>query len=107
MALDQEVIDARLAMFDNEDLETALASLAAIVGGSGEIEIFVKRGKDQMDFTRLKAVLDSSAQAKTDMITNVETHILTAIGATEVQLLSIRKELRDLVDANDVAIAAI
>lgn len=106
MASDQEVINARLQIADNEDLETQLTNLSNIVGGSGAIDILFKRDGVTFNFSRLKTVLESGNANEDTMIAAVEADILAVIGADEVTQGTVRKELRDLVDAHDADIAA-
>ena len=106
MATEQEVIDARLQIMDNVDLEAAIAELAGIFASGDPLDIFVQSGDFSFNFSRLKAVLDSGNANEDAMITNVEAAIRTLVGASDVAIGSVRKELRDLVNLHDADIAA-
>jgi len=106
MATEQEIIDARLQINDNQDLESALVDLSTIVGGAGDFELFIKRGDTQFNLGRLKSVLESRDANYDTMVSDIETAILTLLGPDEITASTVRKALRDLVTANEANIAA-
>lgn len=106
MATDQEIIDAKVQVNDNVDLNAALVDLAAIFAGSGVIELSIKRDGVVFDFKLLKAALGTGNANEDTMISDVEASILTSIGATDVVAGSIRKGVKDLVVLHDADIAA-
>ncbi len=106
MATDQEVQDAEKQRKDNDDLTAQLAILAAIFGGSGEIDIKIERDGNTFQLSRLKAVLRSGNANEDQMVTDVDAAALVAVGATDVVVGSIRKALKDLEVLHDADIAA-
>ena len=106
MATDQEIIDADKQRKDNDDLGAALVELAAIFAGSDEIDILIERGDNKFHFSRLKALLRSGNANEIAMVAAVEANVLTAIGATDVVIGSMRKAVKDLEVLHDVDIAA-
>ena len=106
MATDQEIIDAEKQRKDNDDLAAALVELAAIFGGTEEIDIKIERGENSFHLSRLKAALRSGNANQVTMVAAIETNVLASLGATEVVIGSIRKAVKDLEVAHDVDIAA-
>jgi len=106
MATDQEVIDAEKLVTDNVKLEAALVILAAIEAGAEEINVIISRGEETISLSSLRASLGSGNADEVSRLAAIETHILTLVGASEAAIGSTRKELRDLVTAHDVSIAA-
>ena len=106
MATSQEVRDACIKDDDNTDLQNALDTLALIFGGTGSIEMYVRRDGEVFNLGRLLAVLEADNAAQDTMVSDIETAVLGAIGATDQTAGTIRKAIADLKASHEADIAA-
>jgi fatty acid-binding protein DegV len=105
MATIEEVRQACKLADDNDDLDAALAQLAGIYAGTGDLQLIIARDGYQISIERLKARLENQGDEFDTMIGQITTAILTAIGADETVVGSIQEALANLKASNDAAIA--
>lgn len=106
MATEQEIIDAKIQVNDNIELNKSLTDLATIFSGSGEVNFTIEREGVVVDIAKLKGSINSGNANEVQMIADLDAAMLTSIGADEVTATTIRKSIKDLVVLHDADIAA-
>lgn len=106
MASEVDAQDACNRIDDNAVLEVQLTALAALLGEAGSYDILITRGNETFNLSSLRGDLVAGSTDEDTMFTNIDTIVDDLIGADEVTQGTLRKELRDLVDANDADVAA-
>lgn len=106
MASEADVQDACNRKEDNVLIEADLTDLASIFAGTGDYKLLIERDGVQFNLSSLRGKLIAGSADEATAVAAIETGINALVGATEVAAGTIRKALRDLVDANDADIAA-